>query len=71
LPEEFVLNVGPFTLPDLHLLLLVQTQHDVLPQFPCVNSLQDFSKLAPDFVLQNASAIPDIIGTSPVWNPSS
>jgi hypothetical protein len=71
LPAAFVLNVGPFTLPDLHLLLLVQTQQDVLPQFPCVNSLQDFSKLAPDFVLQNASAMSDIIDTSPIWNPSS
>jgi hypothetical protein len=66
-----VLNVGPFAFPDLHLLLLVQTQHDVLPQFPCVNSLQDFSKLAPDFVLQNASAALVINGTFPNWNPSS
>jgi hypothetical protein len=58
-----VLNVGPFAFPDLHLLLLVQTQQDVLPQLPCVRLLHAFSKLAPDLLWQNASAMSVINGT--------
>jgi hypothetical protein len=62
LPLAFVLNIGPLALPDLHLLSLVQTQQDVLPQLPCVNLLHDVSKAAPDLLWQNALAVSLIKG---------
>jgi hypothetical protein len=67
LPTAFVLNVGPFALPALHLPSLVQTQQDVLPQLPCVKLLHAFSNAAPELDLQNASEMSDKIGIS---NPS-